>query len=937
MIIYLLIRLSANILLLLLCMGGLLPVSLLVLVLTSKSTTAHQIFYVLPDNSTNASCLFQPCATLSQYLLDNNGSLPVVSNVDYHFLPGEYYIPANMTLQYLHNFTIIGSSRNKLLSTIFFIDLQAYVKFYNSIKFAISNVMFRTYDKRYKGYDHRACNIIISKCYSCIIVNVTFLHYGICGENLRGKSYLSNIVIDFTFYYYDGIYLYYEEDSHHTVIIDRITMYGDEHCTSKVANKHRGIYIQWSHEVVNKTFIIRNSQFQRMDKTIVSIGSGRCGTNNRIWIENCTFENNYFDVIVIRLSPYNMTLTLSNCRFYKNEAPSLIAVKVSNYDQCEIPLDASCFSQSNVSITNIVFDGNTGNLFRLLSDELAPCKSNIFIGSMRIYSNNNFLNNFVMYMENFNIYINETLKITFCNEGYTLMSVQSSRISFNGLVSILDENTMDAMMVFKSSYVLFNGEVLISGNTANNILVFQFSDVLFNGPMTISNNRGSIMQMSFSNVSFNSSVKIYNNKIKDVENIYIHIRNMCEYIIQFTSCNILFSKDIFITSNVCKMIVIFKSHRESAYIKVMKYSNITFSDNNCNNVFAIEINPAHNNPYPLCLFQYVALQNSSAILPSHYTIIISDNLLSKCKLSLYHFISHCQWIPTAVFHGHQPEAINQQIIQLNLKPLHSTILHCSNFSTGRDMLGPVHPGQVLQIELCMPCSENYSVLYVETRNTLLPKSACKIAHQTEILNFISENAITVDYTIVSEANHSCELFLTVSPFLYYIYEVFDVQLLPCPIGFTLQNRVCDCDPLLPPDIDTCYIMTIDQSAIRRPANTWISYIQSDTSKYLITDCPMDFCLPFSSNIDLLYPDTQCQFNRTGILCSQCPHSLSMVFGSSRCMKCTNVHILITIIVIVAGIVLVVLLYVLNLTVTKATINGIILYANIISILMIQFS
>ena len=48
------------------------------------------------------------------------------------------------------------------------------------------------------------------------------------------------------------------------------------------------------------------------------------------------------------------------------------------------------------------------------------------------------------------------------------------------------------------------------------------------------------------------------------------------------------------------------------------------------------------------------------------------------------------------------------------------------------------------------------------------------------------------------------------------------------------------------------------------------------------------------------------------------------------MKCTNVHILITIIVILAGVVFVVLLYLLNLTVTKATINGIILYANIIS-------
>ena len=60
----------------------------LVTILISVPTAAQQVFYVSPDNSTNTSCPFQPCATLSQYLLDNNGSLPVVSNVEYHFLPG---------------------------------------------------------------------------------------------------------------------------------------------------------------------------------------------------------------------------------------------------------------------------------------------------------------------------------------------------------------------------------------------------------------------------------------------------------------------------------------------------------------------------------------------------------------------------------------------------------------------------------------------------------------------------------------------------------------------------------------------------------------------------------------------------------------------------------------------------------------------------------
>ena len=55
---------------------------LLVTASISASTAVEQIYYVLPDNSTNTSCMFQPCATLSQYLLDNNGSLPVVSNVE---------------------------------------------------------------------------------------------------------------------------------------------------------------------------------------------------------------------------------------------------------------------------------------------------------------------------------------------------------------------------------------------------------------------------------------------------------------------------------------------------------------------------------------------------------------------------------------------------------------------------------------------------------------------------------------------------------------------------------------------------------------------------------------------------------------------------------------------------------------------------------------
>ena len=65
------------------------------------ASAAIEILYVIPDNSTSAvSCPSQPCATLSQYALDN-GTLPVVSNAEYHFLPGEHHVPANLTFQNL--------------------------------------------------------------------------------------------------------------------------------------------------------------------------------------------------------------------------------------------------------------------------------------------------------------------------------------------------------------------------------------------------------------------------------------------------------------------------------------------------------------------------------------------------------------------------------------------------------------------------------------------------------------------------------------------------------------------------------------------------------------------------------------------------------------------------------------------------------------------
>ena len=119
------------------------------------------IFHVLPDNSDNVSCPSQPCATLSQYVLDNE-VLPVVSNVEYHFLPGEHHVPANMILQNLYNFSIIGTV-GKTSSPVVLVgcsQMSHIINLVNSYNITIANVIFK------QCHQAQLTNLVINCCYS---------------------------------------------------------------------------------------------------------------------------------------------------------------------------------------------------------------------------------------------------------------------------------------------------------------------------------------------------------------------------------------------------------------------------------------------------------------------------------------------------------------------------------------------------------------------------------------------------------------------------------------------------------------------------------------------------------------------------------------------------------------------------------------------------
>ena len=127
--------------------------------------------------------------------------------------------------------------------------------------------------------------------------------------------------------------------------------------------------------------------------------------------------------------------------------------------------------------------------------------------------------------------------------------------------------------------------------------------------------------------------------------------------------------------------------------------------------------------FPYCFFQFMALANDKPNVTETlalYAISLSGNkqlqaisnyvpatLVNTIYVSIYDLLTHCKWLCKESFNGYDSGYINQHIIQVDGHHWihHKQICYCphdGSYDCTVDQLGPVFPGQMLQIELCMP-------------------------------------------------------------------------------------------------------------------------------------------------------------------------------------------------------------------------------------------
>ena len=154
---------------------------------------------------------------------------------------------------------------------------------------------------------------------------------------------------------------------------------------------------------------------------------------------------------------------------------------------------------------------------------------------------------------------------------------------------------------------------------------------------------------------------------------------------------------------------------------------------------------------------------------------------------------------------------------------------------------------------------------------------------------------------------------------------------PCPIGFMISPSIerCVCNSFLD-SLNTQNIKcTVSNLLIQKSNYSWVGYSSSGALAYF-GQCALDYCTG-SESVDLRYPDDQCYNNHSGVLCTGCMSGLSQVFGRPLCRACDNTYLLLIIPFAIMGIVLVIALFVLDMTVSNGTTSGFIFYANIVKI------
>ena len=805
--------------------------------------------------------------TLQHYL--NNTNKYFTSNTQLHFLPGQHYLNNDFIIQGVSNFSLIGNRTNEVINTVINCTLPAGVVVVDSSNIVIANIVMNEC-----GNDYTA-----------------FLNdYLIEENNIKQSTNLLFLRCKLV----TCIYFY---------------------------SKSNAGGIRFINPLVNTNFSksITNHLVIRYDKYINN-------TNNIFYINNIQFHDNNVDVYSVQIKQFNMSsnisVTIQHVHFTNIQALHITCV--------------NCTGHSLIILNDCSFTSNPLNYEYYNYDDLydeheddnwPPCEYNFtyYYTNHTVYAD---------YQDCINIDIPNSVQFINC---YFVNNFGSQELIHIKQNSSLKYNTTNLIIVITDCIFHNNWFAQFLSVDSYNDELNMISTLLLIKNTQISSN----MYFTTALVSaYQTKVEI--DQVKVISNVgannYCYTSSIFKAginYLQFQNYNEFFNNTVDIVTAAVSL------HVQENSILNFTLNIIFFNVIHTESTDALYLLTV----LELCPIQYVnkkgnmdkEFQRGDTM---NYSIIFNTNNMTAISNTA---MMHCTWDSHSAFSTTRPALVNKKFVDYNFNnDENDYICLCQKNKTknchNKDF-GPLYPGQKVGFNFVLA---DHEIKYTEKALiSIIDQSdiTCKYLNDKSLVfELQNDECKTIEYNVKYNYRGWCELSLEIRYLPDYIglveLETYSILLQLCPKGFSLHlEGDCQCDQILSSYIPSITHCNIDDQTIPRPANSWISaHTVNNSHSYQVSlHCPFDYCLPHPSHLNLSTSDSQCQFNRSSLLCGQCQQGLSAVFGSSQCKQCSNVYLLIIIPIGIAGLILVLLLFVLNLTVTDGNINPFLLCVNIISI------
>ena len=870
------------------------------------------IYYVIPDDHNYSYNKDVNYFTLQHYL--NNTSKYFASNNQFHFMPGQYYISNDVIFKNINNFLFVGIDQCVITCTS-----PASVLIINVTSFIFQNIKLMSCIKSHKEY-FKANITHFDRMYARNTVpfsKVTEYHASLFLYNSSSVT-ISNIDVTTTVTKsFTAILIMNVQNASNIadvkVEVSSLNCAGNDHPV-----RISGIVVYYSDSIAHRsTLTIKNLYYNNTYESC---------TNHFHCILTLLFLQNNEKRIEFDLNISRIEIYIKNSVFNNLKNSSILCYYGEAYD------DSNLHSRS-VVFQNSIISNNMGyhqlSMFYIVLKSLSPFSKSYF--ATNIASIN---------LEKKRLYNTLTFRDCVITGNRDMKAVIYVKPSTT-------DTSVGRIVIYTSAFQK-NKNVNFITVKKNYQTVWYVTTQIWLYDVNISSNEH----------SDGDSLILVTSGILSLFKVIFNQNKYYRTVISLQSSLLLFQTYTEITNNFARHIIKAQS-RSFLFINVFKTINI--SHNVVYKTIKI-VNTFEKNAVPICPFQGHHTQGYKIfqlqLKKVYFKLILFHNIEMISKILPTEIISvvykNCTWLKGSLFQEMKTDAntIYNSIVKYNnntfvninttKRVIPLTVCPCLNNSSYNCFKANVYsilPGQVLHVNLKVSpqWSDHHSTTLVAT-NTI--DDDCSIVDGSQLSQtHFNNDCNRYSYTIWpnSESVAECKLFIGLSE----IPEMFYVQIKPCPMGFTLNTnmKACSCDPLLNNDILSVTSCNINDTTILRPANSWISVktsVNGSHSYDISSQCPFDYCLPHSSHLNLSYPNSQCQFNRSGVLCGECKQGLSAVFGSSQCKLCSNFYVFIIVPIAIAGIVLVIILFIFNLTVTNGVINTLIFYVNIISINYSQF-